>query len=63
MLVEGCPPRSAGVGEKDVDMLGVFADFSDEAVDLGRFGNVGRDGDGFAVEGKGVEGGAGFLAR
>lgn len=63
VLVEGRPPRSAGVGEEDVDILGVFADFSDEALDLGRFGDVGWHGNGFAVKREGVEGGAGFLAR
>lgn len=63
VLVERRPPRSTGVGEEDVDIFSVLADFSDEAFDLGRFGDVGWHGNGFAVEGQGVQGGAGFLAR
>ena len=61
-LVERRAPRGAGVGEQDVDMVGMLGDFCDEALDFGGFGDVCGDGDGFAGEGKGVEGGAGFFA-
>lgn len=40
-------------------MLRVLLHFGHQAHDLGGFGNVGGDGDGFAGEGEGVEGGAG----
>jgi len=60
--VEGCAPRGSGIGEQDVDVVGVLGHFGDQAFDFGRFGDVCWDGDGFAGERKRIESGAGFFA-
>lgn len=65
MGVEGLAPGGAGVGEQDVDVVGVLLDLGDEPVDLGHLGAVGGDGDGDcsgAAVGQLVEGCAGLVA-
>ena len=62
---EGRTPGGAGVGEEDVDVVGVFRDEGGESLDFGYFGEVSGDGDGFcagALVGEGVEGCDGFVA-
>ena len=64
VLIELLSPGRAGVGEQDVDVVGVLGDFGDEALDFACFGNVRGDGDGFAFGvGQGVERRDGFFAR
>jgi len=43
--VEAFAPRSAGVGEQYIDVIGVLSDFGHEPVNFGYFAAVGRDGD------------------
>lgn len=64
VLIKLLSPSRAGIGEEDVDVVGVLGDFGDEALDLACFGDVRGDGDGFAFGvGQGVEGRDGFFAR
>lgn len=60
--VERCAPRSTGVREQDVDVVGVLGHFSNQAFDLRWFGDIGWHGNGFAWERKRIEGGACFFA-
>lgn len=63
VLVELFAPGRAGVGEQDVDVVGVLGDFGDEALDFACFGDVRGDRDGFAFRvGQGVERCDGFFA-
>lgn len=63
VLVEGRSPRSASIREQDIYMVGVLANFSDQALDLGGFGDIGWDRNGLAFEWECIEGSASFLAR
>lgn len=59
VLVEGGAPGGARVGEQDVDVVGVLADFGHEVLHAGDGGGVGGDGDGARAggqAGQGVEG-------
>ena len=44
MCFEGFAPGGAGIGEEDVDVVGAFGDFGDEALDFGDLGGVRRHG-------------------
>ena len=60
--VKRCAPRSTGVREQDVNMVGVLGHFGNQAFNLRRLGDIGWHRNGFAWERKRIEGGACFLA-
>lgn len=65
VLVERLAPCCAGVGEEDVDVVGVLLDLLKEALDALDGGGIGGDGDGFRAGlevGEGVELRNGFFA-
>lgn len=64
VALEWGTPGSTGIGEKDVNMVGRFGYFGREALNLGKLGKVGRDGDGLgagALVGECVQRGDGFI--
>lgn len=62
VLVEFLSPCCSCVGEEDIHFIRVLLHLFDQSLDFAGFRNICGDGDGFAVPGKGVEGGTCFLA-
>lgn len=62
VVVELCSPCCTCVGKQDIDLVCVLPHLLDQSLNLTGLRNVGGNGDGFAVAGKGVQGGACLLA-
>jgi hypothetical protein len=62
VLIEALAPGGAGIGEQNIDMVGVLADLGDESLDLTVLGEICGNGVCLAAGGEGVQGVNGFLA-